>query len=52
MQNQDDLLRPYTHPEYMLSDVDVKSLESLQDFLLLAHHDDLLMERFWEVSQN
>ena len=34
--NQDDLLRPYTHPEYRLGDMidtlDVKGLEPLQDY--------------------
>ena len=52
--NQDELLRPYTHPEYRLGDMidtlDVKGLEPLQDYPLLS--EDPLMARCWEVCQN
>ena len=52
--NQDDLLRPYTHPEYGLDDMidtlDVKGLEPPQDFPLLS--EGPLMARCWEVCQN
>ena len=54
MWNQDDLLRPCTHPEYRLGDMidtlDVKGLEPLQDIPLLS--EDPLMARCWEVCQN